>query len=130
MAVCDNVMEETGQDRLPQEPITELEDPETLRRLWSRVVDPEVGVSLDTHRSYFSKYPGTFQGRRLLEWLAHHDISTSHAQGLTIGTCEYFALQSENLSCDYIDYKIFNPDDRSGLSHRGTDDPSLRAEPV
>ena len=83
--VCpDNVMEE-GQDVKMTQEITELEDPETLRRLWSRVVDPEVGVRRDTHRSYFSKYPGTFQGRTLMEWLAHHDISSSHSQGLVIG---------------------------------------------
>ena len=83
--VCpDNVMEE-GQDVKITQEITELEAPETLRRLWSRVVDPEVGVRRDTHRSYFSKYPDTFQGRTLMEWLAHHDISSSHSQGLVIG---------------------------------------------
>ena len=83
--VCpDHVLEESQDVKMTHE-ITELEDPETLRRLWSRVVDPEVGVRRDTHRSYFSKYPGTFQGRTLMEWLAHHDISSSHSQGLVIG---------------------------------------------
>ena len=80
----DHVVEE-GQDVKMTQEITELKDPETLRRLWSRVVDPEVGVRRDTHRSYFTKYPDTFQGRTLVEWLAHHDISISHGQGLVIG---------------------------------------------
>ena len=82
---CPDESIEESQDVKMTHEITELEDPETLRRLWSRVVDPEVGVRRDTHRFYFRHYPGTFQGRSLMEWLAHHDISSSHSQGLVIG---------------------------------------------
>ena len=41
--------------------IIKLKDPQILNRLWSRVLDPELGIALETHRYFFSKYPGTFQ---------------------------------------------------------------------
>ena len=119
--VCpDHVLEESQDVKMTHE-ITELEDPETLRRLWSRVVDPEVGVRRDTHRSYFSKYPGTFQGRTLMEWLAHHDISSSHSQGLVIGqvipTSDWLVML---ILSSYW----------SGIPHCWPHDPGVRKRPV
>ena len=116
----DHVLEE-GQDVKMTHEITELEDPETLRRLWSRVVDPEVGVRRDTHRSYFSKYPDTFQGRTLMEWLAHHDISSSHSQGLVIGQ----VILASNWSL-----VLMLSSQWPGFPHRRPHDPSVRQRPV
>lgn len=65
--------------------MVKLKDPQTLRRLWSRVLDPEEGIRLDTHRYYFRSYPDTFQGGRLVSWLVSQDSQTSRAQAVAIG---------------------------------------------
>ena len=67
--------------------MVKLKDPQTLRRLWSRVLDPEEGLRLETHRYYFRSYPGTFQGSRLVDWLVSQDshTHTSRAQAVAIG---------------------------------------------
>ena len=70
-----------------QREMVKLRDPQTLRRLWSRGLDPEEGLRLETHRYYFRSYPGTFQGSRLVEWLGSQDsqTQTSRAQAVAIG---------------------------------------------
>ena len=74
-----------GKEEVSNE-IIKLKDPHTLNRLWTRVLDPDLGVTLETHRYYFRAYPGTFQGNKLVDWLMKQDSSTSSSQALAIGT--------------------------------------------
>ena len=62
-----------------------LRDPGTLARLWARVLEPELGVRLETHRYYLRAYPGSFPGSRLVAWLLAQDRHTDHAQAVAIG---------------------------------------------
>jgi len=62
-----------------------LKDPAALARLWERILDPEVGITLDTQRYYFRTYQDTFQGCKLVDWLICQDIHTSRAQAVAIG---------------------------------------------
>ena len=70
-----------------QEPVIKLRDPQHLSRLWSRVMDSDQGLTLETHRYYLRSYPGTFQGRHLVQWLVSQDQAslTSHNQAVAIG---------------------------------------------
>ena len=75
---------ESPEPAVPHE-LVKLRDPQTLRRLWSRVLDKEEGIRLETHRYYFRSYPDTFQGGRLVSWLVSQDSQTSRAQAVAIG---------------------------------------------
>ena len=66
--------------------MVKLRDPLALSRLWERVLEPGVGIQLETHRYYLRSYPGTFQGCKLVGWLMAQDsTSTSHSQAVAIG---------------------------------------------
>ena len=67
--------------------MVKLRDPLALSRLWERVLEPGVGIKLETHRYYLRSYPGTFHGRALVAWLMAQDsqTSTSHSQAVAIG---------------------------------------------
>ena len=67
--------------------MVKLRDPLALSRLWERVLEPGVGIQLETHRYYLRSYPGTFHGRALVAWLMAQDsqTSTSHSQAVAIG---------------------------------------------
>merc|ERR1719315_905860 len=63
--------------------MVKLRDPLALSRLWERVLEPGVGIQLETHRYYLRSYPGTFQGCKLVGWLMAQDsTSTSHSQAV------------------------------------------------
>merc|ERR550519_858637 len=66
--------------------MVKLKDPQSLSRLWERVLDPSVGIQLETHRYYLRSYPGTFQGSKLVHWLMEQDsqTTTSHSQAVAI----------------------------------------------
>ena len=64
--------------------IIKLKDPQTLTRLWSRVIDPDLGVKLENHRSYLRSHPETFQGYKLVEWLMNESY-TSEKEAVAIG---------------------------------------------
>ena len=36
--------------------MSDIQDPAALARLWDRILDPDVGLSLETHRYFFRSY--------------------------------------------------------------------------
>jgi len=89
--------------------MVKLKDPLALSRLWERVIDPTVGIQLETHRYYLRSYPGTFQGCRLVGWLMAQDQpGTSRAQAVAIGQALLSAglmtsISGQDIFCDNTD---------------------------
>jgi len=101
-----------------------LKDPTALARLWDRILDPTLGISLETHRYFFRSYQNAFQGSKLIDSLISQDANTSRVQAIAIGqalmNAGYFSSVS-NLVMLMDGSDLYQPCERPALPVDTTD---------
>ncbi|XP_078330913.1 1-phosphatidylinositol 3-phosphate 5-kinase-like isoform X6 [Crassostrea virginica] len=94
-----------------------LEDSAQLRELWRKLLDPQSGVEMQSHRVKLSTYKNCVSGNRVVDWLLRNDKVAQRLQAVAIGQALLDAGFLETIAGQpkvfHDDFTLYKPSETS-----------------
>ncbi|XP_065940327.1 1-phosphatidylinositol 3-phosphate 5-kinase isoform X5 [Magallana gigas] len=94
-----------------------LEDSAQLRELWRKLLDPQSGVEMQSHRVKLRTYMNCVSGNRVVDWLVRNDKVAQRLQAVAIGQALLDAGFLETIAGQpkvfHDDFTLYKPSETS-----------------